>query len=236
MTTEPLALAAAALAAAALRTAWLLARGERLPLGYLLKALPMLGAIALLWLNPGPDQSYAGLIMAGLCVSLAGDMLIIHDRLFKAALLAFLAAHLCYALAFAGKWVEMFGAFRGTYMAPHAVAPVTGLIIGASFLAALAVYRRLAPGLGTALRGPVAAYMTAIMAMACLATLGFSAHWDQPSALAALGAWLFVTSDAVLGLDRFAAAFQGRTWLRELAVGPCYFSGQVLIACSAAIG
>lgn len=195
----------------------------------------MAGAISLVWLYPGSDSAYSRLILAGLCVSLAGDMLIIHDTLFKAALVSFLTAHLCYAAAFARSWVDMFGAFRGTYMAPHAVAPVTGLIVGGCFLLALAVFRRLGPGLGKELRPTVAVYVTAIMAMACLATLRFSAWWEPASALALLGAWLFVASDAALALDRFAGAFQDRAWARELIVGPCYFTGQLLIACSAAL-
>ena len=228
-------LAAAAVAAAVARTAWRLRVGDGLPLGYPLKALPVVLAMALVWLYPGTDRAYALLVLAGLAVSLAGDMLIIHDRLFKAALVSFLTAHVLYSVAFARQWAEMFGAFRGTFMAPHAVAPVTGLVVGTVFLLALSVYRRLEPGIETGLRRPVAVYVGAIMVMAGLATLRLSAWWEPASAVAALGAWLFVASDTALALDRFAGRFKGRPWRRELTVGPCYYAGQILIACSVAL-
>ncbi|HMM50860.1 MAG TPA: lysoplasmalogenase [Burkholderiaceae bacterium] len=127
-------------------------------------------------------------VLAGLVFSLAGDVLLmLSPRLFVGGLLAFLVAHLCYLRAFTVD-TRLFAR----------VLPLAAL--GAVGLAVLAF---LWGGLAPALRGPVIAYVVVLVAMAAQAIVRWQEHPEPGTRMAAIGAVLFVVSDALLATDRF---------------------------------
>lgn len=147
---------------------------------------------------------YAHLVLAGLTLSAAGDVLLLGAgrRAFLAGIAAFLLAHVAYAAAFA----------------PAArVSPAVAVSLA---VAGAAVVRWLWPHLGE-LRAPVVVYAAAITVMLLLA-LGVG------SPLARLGAALFYLSDLTVARDRFV-----RPGLANRLAGlPLYYAGQVLLALS----
>jgi len=153
-------------------------------------------------LSLGIEGRFALGILAGLLLSVAGDALLLsHGRpAFLAGLVAFLLAHVAYALAFAQ---------RAAYLAWPALPLAAVLAL---------VLRWLWPHLG-GLRGPVVAYCLVISAMVWLA-LGV----DGP--LVRWGAVLFYLSDLAVARDRFVRpAFANR-----LLGLPLYYGAQVLLA------
>ncbi len=146
-----------------------------------------------------------------LAASLAGDVLLLPPGRFVPGLVAFLAAQLAYLVAF----VQLPGG------------PI-GLIVGIAlaFGLVLTVGRGIVEGARKARLEPaVGVYLAAICGMAISAT-----RTGIP--LAALGAWLFVASDATLGWDRFAAAPASSprdARARRLAVIVTYHLGQILL-------
>lgn len=127
-------------------------------------------------------------VLAGLVCSLAGDVLLmLSPRLFVAGLLAFLVAHLFYLRAFATD-TRWFG-------------DRTALVVLAAVGAGVLAY--LWDALPAPLKVPVLAYVAVIVAMAAQA---FARRRDRPSratTAAAIGAALFVVSDALLATNRF---------------------------------
>jgi uncharacterized membrane protein YhhN len=168
----------------------------------------LLGAVVL----AGPVASLPRwLLIVALGASLAGDRLLLPPGRFVAGLVAFLVAHLAYV-----------GAFLVGPQAPGLIA--LALIVAAG--TALTIGRRLVRGAQrVGLGGPVSGYLVAILAMAIAAT-------GSGSLPAALGAWLFVVSDTILGWDRFAAGPPSTpvgAARRRLAVIVPYQAAQVLL-------
>ena len=208
---QTLLLSAGALAAV-LALAWGEHRGPR-TLVYAAKPLATLLILALACLAPpGPHPWIAHWIVAGLVVSLAGDVLLMlpSDR-FAAGLASFLVAHLCYIAAFTQE--------AGFQLAPLVL---VSLLVAVGF-----VYRRLAPGLGS-LRIPVIVYTLVIVVMAWQALARCAVIPGAGPPLAAAGALLFATSDSALALARFQGPFKGSQTL----VYASYFAAQWLIAVS----
>lgn len=175
---------------------------------FISKAIPV--ACMIVWLR-GQDSRYAKLIRVGLVFSLAGDLLLeVSPDFFIWGLLAFLCAHLCYVLAFAGA------AARKAWLR---ALPVLIWVGGA--------YTLLYPHLGE-LAIPVAVYVSVIGAMLWRAL----ALLDQPAArwqwAACLGALLFGISDTILAFNRFHTPWPGA----NLAVILTYWTGQFGIALS----
>lgn len=157
------------------------------------------------------------LLTAALVLSALGDAALSRDGepAFMAGLAAFLAAHLLYVALFTIHW-------PGTdLLAEASWRPVAGIVLIAfcGFM-----LRRLMPAVGTALRGPVAAYVAAITLMG-LAALGV------PGWGVAAGAALFIASDAILATERFLLppASPHRSWAGP-AVWVLYYAGQLLFA------
>ena len=98
-------------------------------------------------------------------------------------------------------------------------------------LAAAALHRFLSPALG-ALRIPVLVYMTAIAAMIWLSVERARALEEVGALIACAGALLFVTSDALLAVNRFRAPPPASP---VLVLGS-YFTAQWLIALSTGVG
>lgn len=162
-------------------------------------------AFVLLALLRGADGAFERGLVAGLVLSVAGDALLLFKRraAFLAGLVAFLLAHVSYALSFAVL----------SDPSPWVAVPI---------VAALAwVLRWLWPHLlaSGGLRAPVVAYCLVISAMLWLA-LGV----DRPEIR--LGAALFYASDLFVARDRFV-----RAGLANRLVGlPLYYAAQVLLA------
>lgn len=184
---------------------------------YAFKPLATLLILALaLSLSPArPDYQWA--IAAGLVLSTAGDVFLMlpRDR-FVAGLASFLLAHLCYLRAFS---IEVpFGA---------------GLLLWLPFFVAGGMVVALVwPGLKPALRGPVVVYVIVIAAMAGQATGRWYAAGSAVALAAAVGAGLFVVSDAVLAIDRFRWPFRAA---RAVTLST-YWAAQLLIAISVSAG
>ncbi len=157
---------------------------------------------------------YQALVCAGLLFSLAGDVFLMlpRDR-FVAGLASFLVAHGFYVAAFA-PW-------------PLALRAPLALLVLAAFGAVL--LRALWDGLGR-LRGPVALYAAALLAMAWQAAERWMSLGTTPALLATVGAALFVVSDAALAWGRFRA----RHRYGQTVVLSTYWAAQWLIALSVA--
>ena len=169
-------------------------------------ALIIAMAVGLARRSPGP---YGRTILAGLALSLVGDVLLMLPAdLFLPGLVSFLLAHLAYIRAFG----------RGRPLRPDRLAlPLA--IFGA------AVYAGLWPGLGE-MRIPVLVYLLVICTMGWQALVRWRTRYDRAAALAAAGALLFIASDTALAVNRFGRPFAAA----PLLVLATYFAAQWCIA------
>jgi uncharacterized membrane protein YhhN len=176
-------------------------------------ATALLALAALLTRDP-LSRSYRGLVTLALCSSLAGDVLLmLPEERFLAGLGAFLCAHVCYAVAFT---------IPARFLRHHA-----GVVAFA--IVATVVLSLVLPAVGGTLRLMIVAYVVVITIMAAQAT---SWMLDAPGSgsaqLAAIGASLFVASDALLAIDRFVAPMPAR----DLLVLVPYWFAQGCLAAS----
>ena len=161
---------------------------------------------------PAHGARYQQAVVVGLACSLVGDVLLMlpRDR-FVAGLTSFLFAHVAYIVAFSA------GVPIGT--APALLGPLVAM-------AALLLWL-VWPGLGR-LRLPVVLYSATIFLMVWQAW-GWRWVIDTPgSRLAAVGATLFMASDAVLALNRFRRRFRSA----QAVIMLTYVAAQALIALS----
>ncbi len=149
-----------------------------------------------------PETSFERWILLGLCLSAAGDLLLLSAsrRGFLAGLVAFLLAHLAYVAAF----------WPAASPSPWAAAAIAG--------ATTLALRWLWPHLGS-MRLPVVGYCAAIGLMLWLA-LGVGRLEVR------LGGALFWLSDLLVARNRFVRAEP----LNRLVGLPLYYAGQYLIA------
>ena len=199
----------AAVAVAAPLDWWSVAvRGRRRE--WILKPLVLALLIVTAWLLGAPGSTAGWWLLAALVLSLLGDVALLSDSdpRFVLGLGSFLVAHLAFVVAFAHLGM------------PRADLGLLGLAL--VVVLAVVVGRRVVPAAraegGPALAGAVTAYMTVIGAMVVTA-------WATGHPLVALGATVFMVSDAVLALDRFVRARR----FGSLAVMVTYHLGQVLI-------
>ena len=173
-------------------------------------AKPLVPALVALAVLAWPEASIAvpGVrpwIVIALVTSLVGDVLLLPPGRLTGGLLAFLLAHLAYLAAF----VQLPGSVPWL-----AVGLVAALVVAATVGRALVLAAR-----GAGLAAPVAAYLVVICAMAVAAT-----RTGLPAAIA--GAWLFVTSDTLLGWGTFRGSDSRN---RRLAVIVTYHLAQLLL-------
>ncbi|MBL8352899.1 MAG: hypothetical protein JNL87_21600 [Burkholderiaceae bacterium] len=203
----------AAAAAIASHLAW---PGDMLPYGAL-KVLATGLVIAHAWPRGLPGQPRRRALLAGLGLSLLGDVALLWPQQgFLPGLLAFLLAHLAYLVAFTrdvrlAAWPPAFAAYA---------------------LLAGAVLALLWPGVPPALRAPVVAYVVCLAAMAAQTACAWrAAQRTAGEALArraAIGGALFLLSDALLAFDRFHSPLPAAA----LWILPSYWAAQWLIASS----
>jgi uncharacterized membrane protein YhhN len=182
------------------------ARRRELVLKPLVLVLLLLGAV-----GSGATASAGGWwVLCALAFSLAGDVALLSDAepRFLTGLTAFLLAHLAYVAAFA------------VLATPSGLGATLGaaVVLAGAVTVGRAVLPAAARAGGAALGGACAAYLVVIGAMVVAA-------WATGRPLVALGATIFMGSDAVLALDRFVRPVRhGR-----VVVMVTYHVGQVLI-------
>ena len=154
---------------------------------------------------------FALLLTAGLVASLAGDVLLMWPQFFVPGLVCFLLAHLAYIALFAS----------GVGLFPRRRAPAATLAIGVLMYGFLWW-----GGLPAGLRVPVGIYVVVIACMAAQA-LGRAAVLGNASARGvAVGACLFMLSDALLAINRFVSPLP----VASLWVLASYYAAQWFIA------
>ncbi len=159
----------------------------------------------------GLASSYGQLVMLGLLLCFAGDVLLIprsKPAVFRAGVFAFLLGHIAYGTAFLTR--------------PLAA---SGLLLGGALLAVVVwvVLRWLGRSLPQDMVWPVRAYLVVIGVMSTLACGVTGA--GGPLAVA-VGALAFTASDVSVARDRFVKhEFANRAWGL-----PLYYAAQWLIA------
>lgn len=160
-------------------------------LNFVFKPLATLGLIVLAWPRGRGQPAARRGVLAGLVLSLGGDVALLWPaRGFLPGLVCFLLAHLCYLAAFTR--VQRLAARWGPFAAYAALAA--------------AILGSLWPGVPAPLRVPVVGYVVCLAAMAAqTAVLWRCRPADPATRRLALGGALFLTSDALLATNRFAA-------------------------------
>lgn len=180
---------------------------------YIFKPLTMVFVISIAAAEAADRKSgYRHLIIAGLCCSLVGDVFLMlpSDR-FVLGLLSFLIAHLFYIAAFRSRTFGLSSAWPAAACVSYGILMLWFLF----------------PHLGD-MKLPVSIYLIVILVMAWQALNRWVTNRQSGSAMAALGAVLFVASDSIIAIDRF----YGRVLFAELLIMATYFSAQWLIALS----
>lgn len=165
------------------------------PLAFVFKPLTTVLIIAFAWQRGAGTTQQRTRVRLGLILSLAGDVFLLWPKQgFLPGLVAFLLAHLAYIAAFC---VPVRLAARPWVFAMYA-------------LVAAAILSALWPGVPGALRVPVVAYVVCLATMAAQALVWWRSSAavgtvDAPLArAAALGGVLFMASDSLLAINKFA--------------------------------
>jgi alkenylglycerophosphocholine/alkenylglycerophosphoethanolamine hydrolase len=184
-----LAALAGASAVAAIVADW---RETKPPVFLLLKPLTTVLITGIAWL--APESDYRSLILAGLALSLIGDICLMFegDLPFMGGLSSFLLAHLV---------------FMGAFLIGLPQWPLPWWVAG-FVLYGLAFAAILLPRAGR-LRVPVLLYGLVLAGMAVTASVRYSALQSQGALLALVGAGLFLISDSALGTRKFVGRYAG---------------------------
>ena len=164
-------------------------------LAFVFKPLTTLLIIGFAWPRGANASRQRTLVRIGLILSLAGDVFLLWPKEgFLPGLVAFLLAHLAYIAAFC---------------VPVRLAAKPWVFVVYALVAA-AILSVLWPGVPGALRAPVVAYVVCLATMAAQALVWWrssAAGHAADAALAraaALGGLLFMVSDSLLAIDKFA--------------------------------
>ena len=152
---------------------------------------------------------YRYFILAGLFFSLIGDAFLLSEHRFLHGLVAFLAAHVCYILAFTD---------RG-FLIRLDILPV--------FIPGAVLFFYIRDNLGR-LRWPVVLYMVVILVMVYEAFYRWRLYPTGPAYLAMSGAFLFAVSDSLLAVNRFGKPYR----FAQVSIMSTYYVAQWLIALS----
>lgn len=178
----------------------------RPPAAFVFKPLASLGFLALALTREWPETSGRALMVLGLGLSVLGDVFLLSRARgwFSAGLLAFLLAHVAYALAFVER-----------------VASVRSVVVAGAFLgvAGAWVLRGLWARLSGAMRALVPLYVLVISLMLALA-LATRMPWLSAPAI------LFYLSDLFVARERFLRS----GFVNRLIGLPLYYAAQLLFA------
>jgi uncharacterized membrane protein YhhN len=197
---------------------------------FVFKPLTTLLVIAHAWRRDGGSPLVRRWVLAGLVLSLVGDVALLWPRQgFLPGLVSFLLAHLAYIVAFSRA--APFAARRGPFVVYAAVAG--------------AVLSLLWPGVPPALRVPVVLYVLCLVTMASQAAVVWRCAEAHPTthpaprrvrfsaasitrapAVLALGGALFLLSDSTLAINKFTTPLP----LSGLWILASYWSAQGCIA------
>lgn len=182
--------------------------------GVLLKPIPVL--CMALWLAVQPKKGrYQLLVIAGLILGAAGDVLLEMEGLFIVGLLSFLLGHVAYILAFLQDSRKL---FAGKALIAYAYGAIMfTVLLTAGELGAMTI--------------PVAAYVIVICTMLWrgLSRLGVPGIKARSAQAGAIGSVLFTSSDTVLAFTLFVAPIPLSSWIIMLT----YWGGQLGVALSA---
>ncbi len=179
------------------------------------KPLTLLLIIIIATYFPAIEHGYKTLIITGLLVSLLGDMLLIFSKQhFKKGLIAFLIGHICYTIAFTFS--------GGVHFTSWIFLPIA--LVGILYL------RNILPYSGK-MKIPIIIYIIIIAIMGWTAMERLNYIPTSGTILAAIGAILFMISDAVLALNKFKKPF----FSAELIILTTYFTAQWLLAVSVVV-
>jgi uncharacterized membrane protein YhhN len=179
----------------------------------LFKPLPMVFAIVLVAArthSSGARGRFDACLMLALAASLAGDVFLMFEGYFMPGLMAFLLAQLFYLALFK----------QGVAWLPSRPALALTMGMGALMYAFLWTH-----GLPAELRAPVAVYVVAIALMAAQALGRAGVLHDQAATQVAIGACVFMLSDALLAFNRFVQPLP----MAALWVLSSYYLAQVLM-------
>lgn len=179
---------------------------------FVFKPLTTVLVIAWAWPRGGATPVARRWVRTGLVLSLVGDVALMWPREgFLPGLVAFLLAHLSYLVAFTRE--QRFAARLVPFIAYGVVAGV--------------ILAWLWPGVPPALRVPVVAYVLCLVSMAAQAAVLWRAQpYSARHRGLALGGALFVASDTLLAVNRFAMPLP----LASLGILATYWAAQRLIA------
>lgn len=181
------------------------------------KPLTMVALAGAAWSMGAGDTGSGRWLLAALVLGLAGDVFLLSDSeaRFLAGLAAFLLGHLAYVTALRPLGPQSLAA-----AAPGVVLVlVLVAVVGRPVLSAI---RRQG---GAGLSGAVAAYMLVLGAMVVTA-------WGTARPLVAVGATVFMASDALLARNRFLGTARDERLSRVLVM-VTYHAGQALIVLGA---
>ncbi len=182
---------------------------------FVFKPLTTVLVIAHAWRRDGGPSVVRRWVVAGLVLSLAGDVALLWPKEgFVPGLVSFLLAHLSYLVAFTRA--APFASRRWPFA-------VYALVAGG-------ILSLLWAGVPAALRVPVVAYVVCLATMAAQAAAVWRASQGASQAgrgaVLALGGLLFVSSDALLATNKFALALP----LSSLWILATYWAAQWCIA------
>lgn len=178
------------------------------------KLLASTAFLAVAWTAGATESRYGRTVLTGLFLCWIGDMFLLGEgsRWFLSGLVAFLAGHVAYVAAFAGRGLDR------RWLAAAAV-PVAVLSFGA--------IAWLAPHLPGDMAMPVRAYALVISAMVIAA---YGAKGAGAPLLVPFGATLFYVSDLAVA----AVAFTDPVFPHYVWGLPFYYTGQLMLALSTA--
>jgi len=190
-------------------------------LAYVFKPLTTVLIIACAWSRGATQPRQRRAVHAGLVLSLIGDVALLWPKEgFVPGLIAFLLAHLAYIAAFC---------------MPVRLAARPAVFVVYGVVAAL-ILVQLWSGVPAALRLPVLAYVVCLSTMGAQAAVWWRASVVRPDAplarRAAIGGVLFMVSDSLLAIDKFAFPLP----LAPLWILASYWFAQSCIARSLAPG